>query len=403
MNLRSFGLIFFLRKGKESKKNIGLVPIYMRITVNEVRSEISMKKLVDPNKWDSSAGKIKGNKEEIKSTNEYLDREKAKVLTIKEELLNKGGEISAEIIKNKYLGFSKPENTILKVFEEHNNNLKARLNNDYALATWKRYSTTYEHIKSFIKEKYHKNDLPLDNVDHEFISGFEHFLKTKENKCSHNTSMKYLGHFKKITNYAINNDWLIKNPYRNHKISFKKINYDFLLWEEIEKIATKEIKVSRLELIRDLFVFACYTAFEYVDLLELNVDHYEMETDGTCWLIKPRRKTNIICYVPLFQVAKEIIEKYKEYPKKKDNLLLPVLSNQKLNAYLKEIADLCEINKDISFLTARRSFASVVGFKMGLSAESIRMVMGHSDLTMTTVYSQPDKTKILNDLKNTKL
>jgi site-specific recombinase XerD len=399
MNLHSFGLIYFLRKARISKKQKVLVPIYMRITVNEVRSEIAMKKFVDSDKWDSSAGKIRGNKEDIKSTNEFLDKEKAKVLAIKEELLNKGEQISAEIIKMKYLGINKPENTILRVFEEHNNKLKARLNNDYALATWKRYSTTYEHVKSFIREKYHKNDLPIDNVDHEFISGFEHFLKTKENKCSHNTSMKYLGHFKKITNYAINNDWLIKNPYRNHKISFKKINYDFLQWEEVEKITAKEIKVSRLELIRDLFVFACFTAFEYVDLLELNNENYKIDSDGTCWLIKPRRKTNIICYVPLFQVPKDIIEKYKDYPKKKDNLLLPVLSNQKLNAYLKEIADLCEINKNISFLTARRTFASVVGFKMGLSAESIRMVMGHSDLTMTTVYSQPDKTKILNDLK----
>lgn len=400
MNLRTFGLIFFIRKERASKKNSELSPIYLRITVNGCRAEIAMQKFVHPDNWDSSRSRVSGNDSDTKKINEFLDKAKGGVISLKDEMLNRGEDISAEKLKERYLGISEKKNIdFLSFFKEHNNNMFERIDKDFSKSTWKKYETTYDHVNSYINKELKKNDIQLSSIDHEFIVGLEHYLKTKEKTCDHNSTMKYLSNVRKITNLALNTDYIEKNPFRKFRIGFKKKKHDFLLWHELKKIENLEIKIKRLELVRDLFVFACYTALEFVDLTELNKSHYQIDFDGSEWLIIDRYKEKITCYIPVFPETKLILEKYKEDPRRKDGQLLPMISNQKFNAYLKEIGDLAGINFDLKTLTARRTFASVVGFKKGLSAESIRMVMGHSDLTMTSLYSQPDKTKIINDLK----
>jgi len=400
MNLRTFGLIFFIRKERAAKKFENLSPIYLRITVNGCRAEVAMQKYVNPENWDSSINRVRGNGTEARKINEFLDKEKGRVILLKDELLNRGEEITSEKLKEKYLGISeKKGTTFLKFFKKHNDDMKERINKDFSNTTWKRYETTYDHVKSYINKEFKKNDVLLNSIDHEFIVGLEHYLKTKDKPCDHNSTMKYLGNVRKITNLALNSDYIEKNPFRKFKIKYNKVKQEFLLWDDLKKIENLKIKIQRLDLVKDLFVFACYTALEFIDIEELNESHYQIESDGSKWIIKERSKTGITCYIPIFPETKLILEKYKDDPRKKDGQLLPVLSNQKLNAYLKEIADLAGINIEITTLTARRTFASVVGFKKGLTAESIRMVMGHSDLTMTSLYSQPDKTKIINDLK----
>ena len=255
------------------------------------------------------------------------------------------------------------------------------------------------HVQDFIRMKYRREDMPITQVDHEFISGLELYLKIERN-CGHNTAVKYIKNFKKIVRMAMANGWITKDPFAKIKMPLKKVDKDFLTEDELNTIINKEFSVERLEHVKDIFLFGCFTGLAYSDLQLLTPDNLVTGTDGGTWIITKRKKTDNSSHIPLLPMAAEIIEKYVDHPHCiRHHVLLPVYSNQKLNAYLKEIADLCGIKKNMSSHMARHTFATTVTLNNDIPIESVSKMLGHSSIKMTQVYAKLLDKKVSQDMK----
>jgi site-specific recombinase XerD len=395
-NTSTLGVLFYIKKAKENKD--GNAPIYLRITVNGQRAEMALKRFVDPDKWNIFSGNVKGKTEDIKGLKVFIDRYRNKAYKAYQDMINNDEVVSAESLKNKILGIDPHKMTLLEAFEHHNTLLNERVNIDYAPGTIQRYKITYEHIQTFIKKYYKTDDVFLKSLDHQFITKLERYFKI-DKSCNHNTTMKYIMNMRKVILMAINNDWLEKDPFRKFKIKLEEVDRGFLSKEELVTLEQKKFAISRLDTIRDIFVFACYTGFAYADVEKLTEDNIAIGIDGEKWLFAKRKKTNTSSNVFLLPKALEIIEKYKDHPEANNKgKLLPVISNQKINAYLKEIADLCEIKKHLTFHLARHTFATTVTLTNGVPIESVSRMLGHKNIKTTQIYAKIVERKVSNDM-----
>lgn len=392
----SLHVSFQLKKFRKDEK--GQVPIYVRLTINDNRCEFSIKRSVDPEKWISNVGVAKGTTEEIKNLNAYLNTVKLKLFEHYRQLLEAGKSITPESIRNAYFGITEKSKTILDVFGYHNSQVKALLNKEFSFGTYERYCTALSHTKEFIQWKYSVSDLEVKRISYEFITEFEYYLKTVR-KCSHNTAIKYITNFKKIIRICIGNGWLDKDPFTNYKITLKEVEREYLTQEEIQAIADKEFATSRLEQVRDIFLFCCFTGLAYSDTKKLSKDHLLIGIDGEKWIKINRTKTDARSSIPLLPTAAAIIDKYSDNVKSKtENKLLPVLSNQKMNDYLKEIAGVCGINKNITFHLARHTFATTVTLTNGVPLESVSKMLGHKSVRTTQHYAKIVDRKVSDDM-----
>ncbi len=393
---KTFSILFYLQRNKASKD--GLAPIYMRITVNGKRSEISIKRKISSDKWNKEAGKVVGNSIEIRELNRYLNSLKHKVYKIQEKLFEENRQVSALLIKNIFSGREENQKLLLKIFQDHNNQVEKLVGKEYASGTLERYKTAKKHIEAFLKLEYKLDDISVRDVNHKFIDGFEYYLKTERN-CSHNTAIKYLTNFKKIIRIAYANDWISKDPFYNWKARLKTVDREFLSKEDIQKLVDKEFSIKRLEQVKDVFLFSCFTGLAYADVKKLSTNDLILGIDGNKWIKTKRTKTKTQSNIPLLATAEAILEKYKELPNLADNqFLLPVLSNQKMNAYLKEIADVCDINKNLTFHLARHTFATTITLTNGVSIESVSKMLGHKSLKTTQHYAKILDRKVSDDM-----
>lgn len=384
---------------KSTKANAaGLFPIYVRLTIDGNRMEFSSKKFINPSKWSPELSKMKGNSEEARSLNEYLDLIKSKVLAIQMELIHRNEIITLNIFKNKLLGIQERQRLLIPIFEEHNRKIEELLGLEYAPGTHERYKTSLKHTKDFLQWKYNISDIEINKIDHAFITEFEFYLRSVR-KCNNNTSVKYIKNFHKIINQCLANGWLIVDPFANYKAKVKEVVREFLNEKEIEQLLNKDFVSERLELVRDIFVFSCFTGLAYIDVKQLTENNISLGIDGDKWIFKNRQKTDTTSKIPLLPTAIEIINKYSEHPVcKNEKRLLPILSNQKMNAYLKEIADVCEINKELTFHIARHTFATTITLSNGVPIETVSKMLGHTNLKTTQHYAKILDKKISNDM-----
>lgn len=392
----SFSQLFYL-KGKHFENNVK-VPIYLRLTVNGQRSELSISRKIDPNKWSPRTGKMRGTNLEANELNSYLDAVRNKINKIHARLVDEGRPFNASDIKILYVGKGEKIKMLVQLFEEHNQQMEKLVGIEFALGTWKRYHTTKKHIAKFIEIEYHKTDVPVRDVNLKFIKGFEYFLKVTK-ACNHNSALKYVNNFKKIVRIAVANDWITKDPFYNYKVQFKTVERDFLSKEELQTLVEKKIDGDRLNVVRDMFVFCCFTGLSYVDVQKLNHDNIVRHIDGGLWIQAERTKTKSKLGIPLLPTAVTILEKYKEHPKViNGTCVLPVLSNQKSNAYLKEIADLCGIKKNLTTHLARHTFATTVTLSNGVPIETVGKMLGHKNLRTTQHYAKIISKKVEYDM-----
>jgi len=394
---KTFSILFYLQRNKVSKD--GKSPIYLRITVNGKRSQISIKRKISINKWNNEAGKVIGTTLEVKELNRYLNSLKHKIYKIQQKLLDDNRQITALLIKNIFTGEEENHKMLLKIFQDHNNQVERLVGKDFAPGTLERYKTAKKHLQAFLKLEYKFDDISVKDVNHKFIHGFEYYLKTERN-CSHNTAIKYITNFKKIIRIAYANDWISKDPFFNWKARLKTVDREFLSKEEIQLMMEKNFSVKRLELVKDIFIFSCFTGLAYADVKKLSKNDIVIGIDGDRWIKTKRTKTNTRSNIPLLTTAEEILEKYKEHLNVLDSkFLLPVLSNQKMNAYLKEIADVCGINKNLTFHLARHTFATTVTLTNGVPIESVSKMLGHKSLKTTQHYAKILDRKVSDDMK----
>ncbi|MBM6498348.1 site-specific integrase [Flavobacterium macrobrachii] len=390
-------ILFYAKKAKAAAN--GLVPIYTRITVNGKRIELSTNRFVEISKWSTEAGKMKGTSEEARSINNHLDLLKSQIRDAEMELIYKKITITTETIKGKLLGVDERARTLVPIFQDHNNKIKELVGKEYAPGTLERYTTSLKHTIEFMQWKYNISDIDITKIDHAFITDYEFWLRSVRN-CANNTAVKYIKNFNKIIKLCLANDWLDKNPFANYKSKVKEVERVYLTESEIQSIIEKDFKTERLSLVRDIFLFSCFTGLAYIDVKNLTKSHISIGIDGEKWIFTHRQKTESASKIPILPVTQMIIDKYGNHPQcLNEDRLLPILSNQKMNAYLKEIAGVCEIEKELTFHIARHTFATTVTLTNGVPIESVSKMLGHKNLKTTQHYAKILDRKVSEDMQ----
>lgn len=392
----NYSLLFYLKKPKNYAT--GPIPIYMRITVNAPGKEVSTGRECEPHRWCSKSNRESGNKESTKLLNSYLDELDKQVEEAHTWLIKERKEITSTSLKNKFLGREEKKPMLMELFTLHNKQMEELIGNEYEDNTLKGYKTTFRHLTSYLIAKYKVSDICIDALDYNFIKGFEHHLKTFFNLAPV-SAKKYIKNFKKVVNnYCIKPRLLKENPFFEYTNKAKAKEREFLHQVQLDRIVDKEMRVERIDRVRDIFVFCCYTGLSYADVKKLKRTEIMTGVDGGNWVFTSRKKTETNSSIPLLAPAINIINKYKKHPLCSE-YVLPVLSNQKMNSYLKEIADMCDIRQNLTFHLSRHTFATTVTLSNGVPIESVSKMLGHLDLKTTQHYAKVVNTKVSDDMK----
>ena len=390
-------ILFYAKKAKANVN--GLVPIYTRITVNGKRIELSSNKFVEISKWSTEGGKMKGASIEARSINSYLDLLRMQIIDIQMELAHNKIPITTCNLKNKLLGIDEKQRMLIPIFLDHNNRIKELVGKEYAPGTLERYKTSLSHTIDFLQWKYNVSDIDISKIDHAFITDYEFFLRSVRN-CANNTAVKYIKNFHKVIKICLDNEWITKNPFTNYKSKLKEVVREYLSEEEIQSIMNKEFKIERLSLVRDIFLFSCFTGLAYIDVKNLTENNISYGIDGEKWIFTHRQKTESPSKIPLLPIPKMLIERYSKHPQcSNQNRLLPILTNQRMNSYLKEIAAVCGIDKELTFHIARHTFATTVTLANGVPIESVSKMLGHKSIKTTQHYAKVLDRKVGDDMK----
>lgn len=385
---KSFNLLFYVKRSK--MVGDGTAPVYLRVTIDGERIEISSKRYVNPAKWDTKGQKLSGNTEEVRALNAYLKTLEHEVYEAHRSMIVKKLLVTATSLKD--VIFKKDQTaskkTIMPIFEEHNRQVKVLIGKEYAKGTFDRYQTSLKHTKDFLFWKYGINDIDIRDINHEFITSYDFYLRSERN-CNNNSTVKYLKNFKKIILICIANGWLANDPFTKYKPKVKEVKRDYLNAEELERMAEKKFVSNRITAVRNIFLFSCYTGLAYADVKKLKRSEIVTGLDGQQWIFTSRQKTDTNSRIPLLPKAIELMNAYADHPQcVNDGLLLPVLSNQKMNSYLKEIADACSITKELTYHIARHTFATTVTLSNGVPIETVSKMLGHTNIKTTQHYAK---------------
>ncbi len=385
-----FTVLFYIRRSRLLKN--GEAPIGLRITMNGQRAELQMKRSIPEKLWNAAKGCATGKDRKSLELNQFLEMTRTKIYQIYRELSQDNKPINADILKRKLNGESDAPKMLLEVFREHNKKYRDLAGKEYAEGTVLRHERTVRYLEEMLQTKYNLNDIPLKSINNAFILEFEHFIKVTKN-CAQNATINYLKNLKKVIRHAMANKWITEDPFYNIHFHPTKTNREFLTEEELQAIINKKFDIPRLETVRDIFVFCSLTGLAFTDVQHLKHEHITYDQKNGYWIRKPREKTDNLCNIPLLDIPLSIIEKYKDHPECiRKGVVLPVPTNQRMNSYLKEIADVCGIKKTLSSHIARHTFACVA-IANRVSMESIAKMLGHSDIKTTKIYARlMDKT-----------
>jgi site-specific recombinase XerD len=400
---KTFGLLFYVKKTKMIAN--GTAPVYLRITIDGERADISSKRYINPDKWNASGQKLGGSGEEVRALNSYLKTLEHQVYEAHRNMIEKKLRLTAAGLKNILLKKDEPEKgkMLVPIFEEHNRQVRALIGSEYAQGTLDRYQTSLKHTIDFIQWKYKVSDINIQGINHEFIMSYDFYLRS-ERKCNNNSTVKYLKNFKKIILICIANGWLDKDPFIKYKPKVKEVIREYLTKDDLQRISDKQFSNMRLSQVRDIFLFSCYTGLAYADVKKLRREEISIGLDGQKWIFTSRQKTDTASRIPLLPTALQIMQKYENHPECSDlGKLLPVLSNQKMNSYLKEIADVCNIEKELTFHIARHTFATTITLANGVSIESVSKMLGHTNIRTTQHYAKILDSKVGEDMQLLKM
>lgn len=398
----SYGLTFFLKSPK--KKSDFFRYVYLRVTVDGVPKETSIKKKWDCRRWDQKSERAVGTKEDAREFNHFLDVLVTKINNYKLRLIGREETITSERIIGFVKGDTVSKVKVLEEFEKHNQEVFLLLrteqnpNGEYAKGTLTKFKTTQSHLSEFIRLKYFRKDIEFRELNYEFISDFELFLKTVK-KCTNNTTLKYLGNFKKIVLRAIVKEYISNDPFKLFKRKRDNIKKKPLTKAELSILENKVFSTDRLSLVRDIFVFQCYTGLAYIDVRQLKGSQIKEGSDGKLWIMSNRQKTGSATDIPLLPKALEILNKYKDHPLYLERgTVLPVKSNQKMNEYLKEIQTLCGFDLTLTTHRARRTFASTVTLNNGVPIYVVKEMMGHHSIKQTEHYALTEQDSVNREM-----
>ncbi|MDR2040297.1 MAG: site-specific integrase [Bacteroidales bacterium] len=396
----TFKILFYIKKN-EVKKN-GKCSVMIRITINGNNKQFCSSIEIEPASWDTKNGKTTGKTKETKLINETLESIKSSIHYHYMQLRMIHNTVTAIQVKNAYLGIEEKEQslqeekeTLLYYFDFIIGLQKKRFEiGDITLETVEKYEYSKSYMIAFLADEYKLTNISIHKIDYEFIINYRIYLR-KDDKMGHNQASKYMQKFKKVTRFAYDNGVLLKNPFGRFEITFTETIKLPLEENELISIIGKTFKTERLAQVRDVFVFCCFTGLSYCDAFKLDENSFT-EYCGEKWINTPRKKTANPSLIPVLEIPKLILEKYRD--KQKKGKLLPILTCQKMNDYLKEIADFCGINKNLTTHTARHTFATTITLEKGVPIETVQKMLGHKNIKTTAVYAKLTKNRIKQDM-----
>jgi integrase len=376
-------ITFWINRTKKNSKN--LVPVYLRVAHNYGNFTRATGIRIPAADWDKKAMRIRGISPEVVTANATLDSLKVKVLQIINQLNVSGKPYNIHTIQKTLDGNETSQLTVLKIYDEQLAEMKKLRGKDFTSATIIKYTNTYLRLKQYMKYKYHRSDMFLYELNYQFMSGFEAFLKQKFNNST-TTCYKHYQRFTRVIHKAMHKGYIEKYPFENYKIKLPKKRIQYLTQEEIDRIDQTNFQVERLNVIRDIFIFCIYTGLAFAEVESLTPEHVTKGMDGELWLNIHRKKTKKEYQVPLLPRALEILDKYKDHPLcLKKGKCLAVPSNVKFNAYLKEIGDIAGIPKNKPLVThlARKTFATTIALTNGMNIGVLSKILGHNSIKVT--------------------
>ena len=382
----TFSILFLVRKARQGKN--GEAPISMRITINGRFTEMSTLRKVPVSQWNQSRCCATGKGPVAAEINRHLDNLHSRTSEAHQTFLAEDGYVERLTIKEFLMGRHYRNRLFFEVFEEHNAKMHTLIGKEYDRTTYHRYMLCLRNLREMMATKTKAADFPIKNLNHELVRSFEHFLKTKK-RVSQNTMIRYMKCLKKVVNLAIANGWITANPFAGIKFSEKKVVKDFLTIEEVNTIRNRVFDIERLNIVKDIFIFCCYTGLDFIDVYNLRPEHITEDAQGRKWIHKQRQKTEVEFFVPLLEYPLQLIEKYRNHPLcQKNKAVFPVYANQKMNSYLKDIADFCGIKKHLTMHTARYTFATTITLANDVKLENVSKMLGHTNTRMTQQYAR---------------
>ncbi len=399
---KSFGCFFYLKKkGKSLNEEL---PVYLRITVDSDSIHISTKRKCFKAQWNVKSGRAEGRTDYARSINSYLDTLQQKVFEAKRKLIELDIEVTPQAIKDLMLGenINKQKHMLIELFKRHNEQVKALIGKEYAQGTYQIFNRTLNHTVDFLIHYLKVSDIDINKLNYDFIAEYEFWFKSFR-KCDHNTTMKYLSSFKKIIVHCVKSGKLQRDPFLGFNMSRREVEKQALTEFQLQIIARQSFGPPRLTLVRDIFLFCCFTGLAYADVQKLKRSEIIEGSNSELWIITKRQKTDTTSRIPLLPTALEIINRFKDNKEcQLKGTVLPVLSNQKMNSYLKEIADTCNIPMNLTFHIARHTFATTITLSNGVPIETVAKMLGHRNLKTTQHYAKILDKKISDDMKKLK-
>ncbi len=389
----TFKILFYARKNQVNKS--GEVGIMIRVSVNGENTQFSSKLQIHQESWDPKRKMAIGRSTKANLINSTLDDIRASLTSYYREIERFESHVTPEKVRNAFLGITENKQMLIEVFKQHNEELIKRIGKGITIRSVDKYELSRKRLSCFIQYQYNINDIALNEIKYNFITQYETYLLST---CGYkvNTSAKYLLQLKHIITLAFNNGWIHADPFKNFKLRFEKVDRGYLTQQELNIMMQKRFTIQRIEQVRDIFVFSCFTGLAYIDVKNLTEKDVKISFDGKLWIMKKRQKTNVLSKILLLDVPKMILKKYKD--KLSDGKLLPVITNQRMNSYLKEIADICGIEKNLSFHLARHTFATTITLSKGVPIETVSKMLGHTSIKTTQIYARITDSKIGNDM-----
>lgn len=387
-------VLFFLKKN-QTKKN-GLCPVMGRISIGRTMAQFGAKLEADASKWNPKAGRMDGKSHHALEVNRKIDKINLRINSHYKELLQNKGRVSAEEVKNAFQGIASTQETLLKVFTEHNETFRKRVGIDREATTYKKYCNAYNHLSKFLQKKYNVRDMSFKQLTYAFIEAYDFHLRVTL-KMKPNSILRNILPLRKMVRFAVNKGYISADPFAPYKPERGKSVHRFLTMEDLKKIMSTDFHSHFRNLTRDMFVFASFTGMAYSDMRKLTVKELVTTDDGNKWIVTARKKTGTVSRIRLLDIPIRIIEKYEKERISEKVFPMPNYTTADIN--LKRIAEICEIETNVTFHMGRHFFASQVCLSQGVPIETVSRMLGHKDIHTTQIYATVSNDKINSDMK----
>ena len=392
----TFSTIFYCKK--QVVKNDGTSPIMGRITIDGTQTQFSCKLTINPKIWDAKTGRATGRSTMALETNRMLDKIRVKLNGHYQEIMDRDNYVTAEKVKNAFLGLEHRQYTLLKVFERYNEDYEklyeAGMKSKSSLS---KYQTVYKHLKEFIYQRYHLSDIALKELTPAFITDFDMFLRV-DLHCCNNTVWIYTCPLRTMVSIAINNGWLVRDPFCDYEIQKEDTERGWLTREEINLLMNGKLKNAKQELVRDLFLFCCFTGLSFTDMRNLSTENLRTYFDDHLWIYMHRQKTGVQSNIRLLDIPLQIIEKYKGLGK--GDKVFPVPAYMTCLYGINAVAKRCGITKRLTWHLARHTMATEICLTNNVPIETGSSILGHKNIKTTQIYAKITKEKLNKDMEN---